>query len=297
MRPAAPCILFLLCFWANATIAQVTGIVKDKATGRPVPYANIWVENENLGTTSDGQGKFIINNSSLNGKTLIVSCIGYERSNVLVQASSLAIALQPTTVALQEVTVRKSTQRRKAILNKLDDDTQYSFGSNGTPWIVAQYFPYQKAYANTPFLDEVALVTLSNIKRAKFKMRLLAVNEKGEPGQDLLSKPLLVTAPKGIKKLHVNLSDHDLQVPAKGFFVAFEWLIIPENRFEPVNEETGLLMSPALASYEPSIRTRRPSSQTHHGWIYDRGQWRPTDVKQAEAILYAIPHFQVTLSD
>ena len=290
-------VFFLCWFTAITVLGQVKGTVADQKTGAPVPYANIWVENQNLGTTSNEKGQFSLPGAGLEGKTLIVSCLGYERSRVLVTSQNLQVTLRATAISLKEVTVKKSTQRRKSILNKLDEDTQYSFGSNGTPWMVAQFFPYQTAYANTPFLDEVALVTLSNLKKAKFNLRLLAVNEKGEPGQDLLSTPLLVTAPKGIQQLHVNLSDYDLQMPTQGFFVAFEWLVIPENRYEAVDEETGFSLGPDLVSYEPSIRTRRPSSQTHHGWIYNRGQWRSTDVTEAEAIRYALPHFQLTLSD
>jgi hypothetical protein len=31
--------------------AQIKGVVKDSISGKPIPYVNIWVENENIGTS------------------------------------------------------------------------------------------------------------------------------------------------------------------------------------------------------------------------------------------------------
>ncbi|WP_396162533.1 hypothetical protein [Flavobacterium sp.] len=39
--------LLLLGFY---TSAQIKGVVKDSISGEPIPYVNIWVENELIGT-------------------------------------------------------------------------------------------------------------------------------------------------------------------------------------------------------------------------------------------------------
>ncbi|MFC6996745.1 carboxypeptidase-like regulatory domain-containing protein [Rufibacter roseus] len=291
-------LLLLMCLLIAEGFGQVKGTVTDQSTGKPVSFANIWVEDQSIGTTSNEKGQFELKASSLEGKTLIVSCLGYERKLVPVTAAPLKIALKPSAVSLREVTVKRNTARRKAVVNQLDNDTQLCFGSNGTPWIIAQYVPYKPTYSNTPFVDEVAMVTLSNLRKAQFKIRLLEVKENGEPGNDLLTTPLLVTAPKGIKTLRVNLSQYDLLMPSKGFFIAFEWLIIPDNKYEPRDEETGEKLSETFVSYEPSIRTYKKSSQVRHGWIYHQGKWQSTDkVEEGDAIASATPHFQLTLSD
>jgi hypothetical protein len=49
-------ILFLKTIWISA---QVKGIVVDE-NDKPIPYVNIWVENENIGTTSEEDGRFSI---------------------------------------------------------------------------------------------------------------------------------------------------------------------------------------------------------------------------------------------
>ncbi|GAA4307923.1 carboxypeptidase-like regulatory domain-containing protein [Nibribacter koreensis] len=267
----------------------------DQTTGKPVPYANIWVENENLGTTSDEAGKFSLSNAAT-GKTLVVSCLGYDRAKVDAHAGVMTVKLVPVQTTLKEVVVKKNMPRDKKIINKLSDRTEFAFSSNGTPWIVAQYIPYQPSFSATPFLDEIALVTLSNIKKAKFKVHLYKVGEDGAPGADLLPVPLVVEAGKGVQKVAVDVSLYDVQIPKTGVFIAFEWLILKQNIYEKEDSETGQKIKGSVA-YEPSIRTYGPSSQKRNGWIYDQGRWRSTDEKDGDGITQASPHFQLTLSN
>ncbi|WP_205500596.1 carboxypeptidase-like regulatory domain-containing protein [Rufibacter psychrotolerans] len=296
MKPAI-LLLFVFLWSAGAGFGQVKGIITDKASGKPVAYANIWVEDENLGTTSTEKGEFSLGQTNLQGKTLVISCLGYERTRLTIPAGNMKVALVPSAVALSTVTVKKSTKRSKFIINKLDDRTEYSFGSNGTPWIVAQYIPYKSSYAATPFLDEISLVALSNIKNASFRVHLLQVGENGEPGKHLLSVPLMGTAPKGIRTVSLNVSQYDLQMPTKGFFIAFEWLIIKQNRYEPVDPETGEKQGSARISYEPSLRCYGPENKSPNSWIYHQGKWVSTNQREGDAITSATPHFQLTLSN
>jgi hypothetical protein len=290
--------LWALCLlFSFTTYGQTKGIVTDQATGKPVAFANIWVENENLGTTSSERGEFRFTQVGLSGKTLVVSCLGYEKARIVIAGPVLQIVLVPSAVALSEVTVRKNAKRTKRVINALDNNTQYSFGSNGTPWIVAQYIPYTANFAATPFLDEVALITMNNLKKATFRIHLLRVGEKGEPTTSLLKTPLLVQAPQGIKTVRLDLSQYDLQMPAQGLFIAFEWLILKQNRYEPTDPETGEKLGPARISYEPSIRTYAPNSTGHSSWIYHQGQWVSTSQREGDAISFATPHFQLTLSN
>ncbi|QHL88328.1 hypothetical protein GU926_13145 [Nibribacter ruber] len=289
-------LLFFSLVWSGSVVGQVKGTVTDQSTGKPVPYANIWVENENLGTTSDENGRFSLGNAAL-GKTLVVSCLGYERMKTTAQGGSMTVKLAPAQTALKEVVVKKNTHRDKKVVNPLNDRTEFAFSSNGTPWIVAQYIPYQPTFAATPFLDEIALVTLSNIKKAKFKVRLYQVGPDGAPGADLLPVPLVVEAGKGVQKVTVDVSQYDVQMPKTGVFIAFEWLILPQNIHEKVDAETGQKIKGSV-DYEPSIRTYGPSpSKKRNGWIYDQGKWRSTDERDGDGITQASPHFQLTLSN
>ena len=50
--------------------AQIKGIVKDSLTGKPIPYVNIWVQNENIGSTSEENGTFFINTTEKRKKLI-----------------------------------------------------------------------------------------------------------------------------------------------------------------------------------------------------------------------------------
>jgi CarboxypepD_reg-like domain len=70
--------LFKKGFWFLLLIsfsisAQIKGVVKDSISGKPIPYVNILVENENIGTTSEENGEFVIYPSE-KSKRLYFSC-------------------------------------------------------------------------------------------------------------------------------------------------------------------------------------------------------------------------------
>ena len=49
--------IYLISFSLSA---QIRGVVKDSISGEPIPYVNIWVENETIGTTSEADGTFFL---------------------------------------------------------------------------------------------------------------------------------------------------------------------------------------------------------------------------------------------
>ena len=65
-------ILFFL--FSISLTAQTKGVVKDSLTGKSISYVNIWVENENIATTSEEDGTFHIN--ATGNKNLIFSALG-----------------------------------------------------------------------------------------------------------------------------------------------------------------------------------------------------------------------------
>ena len=69
----------LLLFIGFTVSAQVKGVVVDE-NDKPISYVNIWVENENIGTTSEENGTFSINATS--DKNLIFSALGYDKKTV-----------------------------------------------------------------------------------------------------------------------------------------------------------------------------------------------------------------------
>lgn len=97
----------MIVFTSQVTLAQVrivTGSVTD-ATGAPLPGANINIQGDIKGTTTDFDGNFSI--SAEKGKTLVISYIGLETQNVvLTDENGIKIQLkEATSTALTEVVV------------------------------------------------------------------------------------------------------------------------------------------------------------------------------------------------
>ena len=98
-------LMALLCVLLSATTAlaqnNVTGTVVDE-TGEPVIGASVMVKGTKTGTVTDVDGKFSLVN--VQGKTLVVSYIGYDNKEVRAQ-NGMKIQLTSNSQALDEVVV------------------------------------------------------------------------------------------------------------------------------------------------------------------------------------------------
>ncbi len=112
MRIVFTLLLFPLYLFSLYLFSQTSGLIIDKSTGKGVPYVNIWIENENIGTTSDFYGKFLIK-GELTGKYLILSAVGYERQKVEINGNSLTIKLTPKTYEIEEAVINQSENSSK----------------------------------------------------------------------------------------------------------------------------------------------------------------------------------------
>ena len=71
------CILLLPCNGLKSQTAQIKGVVTEK--GNPIPYASIFLEGTNIGTSSNEDGSYNIKNLKPGSYKLSVSMMGYLR--------------------------------------------------------------------------------------------------------------------------------------------------------------------------------------------------------------------------
>lgn len=219
-------LLVLLLLISVTVMAQVKGIVVDES-GKPIPYVNIWVENENNSTTSEENGEFTINCQP--NKNLIFSALGYEKKTVKV-AESEKVILKINAFELSEVVIAKRFETRQIEIGKVKIESYQAF-ENG-PRIDAKFFPYDPKYKKTKYIKQVAIITDSQLESSSFKIHFYGVNPDGSPGEELLKKDYLVSVKKGVKKCYFNVVDFNLRLPKNGIFVGFEKLIIEKNKLE-----------------------------------------------------------------
>ncbi len=92
MRPFLNCISLTRCLliitlaWLLCTRVQaqqaatvtLTGKVTDEKTGKPLPFANVFINNTTIGTNSDENGNYRLPNLAIGSLEMVVSFLGYE---------------------------------------------------------------------------------------------------------------------------------------------------------------------------------------------------------------------------
>jgi len=88
---------------AQSTV--VSGQVKDKTTGEPVPFANVFFKSSQEGTTTDFEGYYKVISDKI-VDSLVVSFTGYKKQVIAVKAGTaqvIAITLETDIVKLEEI--------------------------------------------------------------------------------------------------------------------------------------------------------------------------------------------------
>lgn len=113
-------LLISLSYVAFSQNGTIEGIVLDKELDNsPLPFANVFVKGTSLGTTTDFDGNFTLNNIPSGTYTIVFSFVGYETlslDNVAVEPSKftqLSVSLGPGTNLLDEVVVQVVTSRER----------------------------------------------------------------------------------------------------------------------------------------------------------------------------------------
>lgn len=229
--------------------AQIKGIVKDSLTGKPIPYVNIWVQNENIGSTSEENGTFFINTTE-KGKKLIFSTLGYEKK--IINASEASeVNLKQAAYLLNEVVISKSIGTKTVEIGKNKNEMYQAF-DNG-PKIDTKFFPYLPSYKKTKYLKQVSIYTDSRIENAIIKIHFYNVDSNGFPAEELMEKDFVVTVKKGTRINRFDLTALNLKFPKNGLFVGFEKLMIEKNKTEKTITDSNTNITQVQKTYFPFV--------------------------------------------
>lgn len=220
--------LLLFLFFSLSISAQVKGVIKDSISGKPIPFVNVWVENENIGTSSEENGEFVINAKDKT-KNLIFSVLGYEKK--IVKASEASVVnLNPKSYQLDEILIAKRYETKIIEIGKSKTSVYQAF-DNG-PKIDVKYFPFLSKYKKTRYIRQVTVETDSKIEDATVKIHFYSVDVNGYPGEELIHKDFIVSVKKGVIKNSFDVTDLNLRIPKTGLFVGVEKILIEKNKIE-----------------------------------------------------------------
>jgi len=267
--------ILVFIFLASFTMsAQIKGVVKDSISGNPVSYVNIWVENENFGTTSEENGQFSIHEPH-KSRRLIFSALGYEKKIVNI-SNAAEVRLKPTAVALDEITIVKRHETRQIEIGKSDEIFQ-AF-DNG-PRMDVKFFPYKPSYKKTRYIKQVVINTDSRIDNATLRLHFYGIDANGLPGDELLEKDFIVSVDKGVKRTTFKVTKFNLVMPKQGIFVGFEKLMIAANKVERTVTDANTNTKQTLTNFYPFFLYNVAKSDT--AISFSGGKWvktTPTDV-------------------
>ena len=217
-------LIWIFLIVSQFTFSQIRGVVKDSISGEPIPFVNIWVENETVGTTSESNGSFSLDIKD--EKVLVFSALGYE----VKKASSKTdiILLKPKVFELKEVVIEQPKFNKEIEVGNYETSGfRIGLGNINS----AVYFkPYDEMITH-PFLKEIKFLTKSDIENAKIRIKILSVNTDNYPGESLIDEEIIVSVKKGKSKNIVDLTEYRFKIPLVGFFISFEKLLIEDNKY------------------------------------------------------------------
>lgn len=295
-------IMLALLFISNFGFCQLQSVIVDAETQEGIPYVNIWVEDENTGTTSNEDGLFKLELDTV--KIIVFSAIGYETKKINSDSIGNTLALDPMISELGEVVVTAGKRMKldqELVIGEFKKSKIRFYLSCGTrPWMWARFFEYKKEYQKTNFIREIKLLTDSDVKDSKFNVRLYRKNDNGEPEGYIYEGNIFGLAKKGRKNTIVDLSELNIEFPKEGLFVVIEWLIIEQNKHEYKFTWEGSKQKHDGVSYEPSFGAL-PSDININSWFYINGRWRKAWVNKSSWSKmydkYALMAIEMTLSN
>jgi hypothetical protein len=263
--------LLLLLITTFSLSAQIRGVVKDSISGQPISYVNIWVENENIGTTSEENGVFSLDIKE--EKVLVFSALGYETKKV--SSKKQTIFLKPIAYELNEVVVenKKGTNEIKIGKYKKNKINLY-YGAGIQPTILAKKIEFTHEIANYPYIKEINFLTRCDIKKAKIILRFFELDLDEKPGKDYLDEVIIIEVKKGKQINIVELEKFNIKIPKEGIYIAFEWMIVEENKYTyeyTLNEENNKIKYKDGVNYQPIIGTIPSDKAT--SWNFSKGSW------------------------
>ena len=241
--------LVFFLFLTFSLSAQIRGVVKDSITGEPIPFVNIWVENETVGTTSEVNGSFLLDLKEQ--KFLVFSALGYEVKKA--SSKSEVILLKSKVFELKEVVIEQPKFNKEIEVGNYETSGfRIGLGNINS----AVYFkPYDEMITH-PFLKEIKFLTKSDIEKAKIRIKILTINADNSPGESLIDEEIIVSVKKGKNKNTIDLSGYRFKIPLNGFFISFEKLLIEENKYyteHTYKDHQGNKITQKSMSIEPEL--------------------------------------------
>lgn len=314
MRLLLPFFLFISASALGQAIRAV-GQVVDAETLEPLPYVNIILEEEKRGTSTDKEGRYSFVVKDIAEDTDVkFSYVGYESKHApLKELKGKVIRLKPSVDHLAEVclyTIKEKKRRRINDFRRKEIIGLGNFSGGQYPSIVARYYDKPEKFEEGCFLKDIEVRYFSVEKTlygsAKFRLRIMAMDNQGKPSYDLLSGGLIIQKEASQFKSKIDMLPYKIPVPMDGFFVAVEHSFIEENAYFEQKDyrvnDTIVYRDVKLRKYGPVFSgVLEEYGEDFNSYYKDVNGWRKMDnldnSNEVFSGMLPVPAFKITMTD
>ncbi|MBL6870227.1 MAG: carboxypeptidase-like regulatory domain-containing protein [Flavobacteriaceae bacterium] len=223
--------LLLLCFNIQFGICQVdlVGQVIDAATEEPLPYVNIGLVNQNIGTVTDEAGYFVLEvpGNGYADATLRFSMIGFEPQDFTLQEyrdqKILTIPLQEKATALEEVVLTTKRNKYQTIILGNKTTSQLIYAAFTTNKLGNEMGFLVRGRKNPMILKKFNVSLVENdYGPIRFRLNFYDLKD-GLPNETLLNENIIVETDIQSGIVSKDLTPYEIVID-QDFFVAIEWI-------------------------------------------------------------------------
>jgi len=206
--------------WGQST---VSGLVLNATSKAPIPYVNIGVKNESLGTVSDNDGQFSLKNvpSEL---TLTFSSIGYESLDLKVaeMTEGQSIELTPIEYEIESVEIKATRFNGAEKRFGLKNETRGPIFAYGNPQLGTELGALIRI--DKPTYIKSANFVLNHAKGDSILLRLKIYDYKDEViGENILTENILIQEKQRKGVISIDMTPYNLILNGNVLF-ALEWI-------------------------------------------------------------------------
>lgn len=106
--------LFLWTGMAMAQVSRITGVVISAEDNEPIVGASVLVKGTTLGTITDMDGRYSINNVPANAKSLVISFVGMKTQELAIKSGEQRVVMQSDTELIDEVVITAYGSQKKS---------------------------------------------------------------------------------------------------------------------------------------------------------------------------------------
>lgn len=206
----------------------VSGTVISEQSKEPLAFANIGILNSTVGTFSFEDGSFnLIIPKDKQDDQLTFSALGYHKVQLEISdlnSAKLIISLKENTTMLQDVSISADRKIETGVWGPTSSlfATGYSCTRGTGGFAMASFVPVENEVFDIKRVN--FFIGVSQLEDYMIRVRFQTVDEKNQPGEDLVHENIIVTS--DVKKgwVEVDLSSYKILFN-QDFFLVVEWIM------------------------------------------------------------------------